>query len=114
MQRFSEIKIGYPSKEDTVDILQKRAQGIDYQTAQTIADMVDDMRKQIFKNKEPKDLGLKGPVDVAQSINRNSPISCRELVEDMIVNPITTYEDNIDKNNGRLYSQLMEICDNYF
>jgi len=60
-----------------------------------------------------KDLGLKGAVELAQRIRMGTDISIRELFEDNIVNPLTTYENNIEKRDGKLYTKLMDIVDKY-
>ena len=60
-----------------------------------------------------KDLGLKGAVELVQRIKMGTDISMRELFEDNIINPLTTYEDNIEKKDGKLYTKLMEIVDKY-
>lgn len=111
LQRFSQIKIGYPSRDNTVDILQARAPGIDYDTAELITDVVGEMR--IEASKFSKDLGLKGAVELAQRIRMGTDISMRELFEDNIVNPLTTYENNIERKDGKLHTKLMNIVDKY-
>ena len=55
-------------------------------------------------NQESKDLGLKGAVEIAQRIASRSEVPLRNLFEDNIVNPITTYENNIERRDGKLYS----------
>ena len=40
-------------------------------------------------------------------------IPMRELFEDNIVNPLTTYENNIERRDGKLYTKLMSIVDKY-
>lgn len=111
LQRFSQLKIGYPSRDNTVDILQARAPGLDYETAELITDVVEEMRPE--SRKFSKDLGLKGAVEFAQRINMGTDIPMRELFEDNIVNPLTTYENNIERRDGKLYTKLMNIVDKY-
>jgi MoxR-like ATPase len=111
LQRFTQIKMGYPSRDNTIDILQARAPGLDYETAELVTDAVMDMRKEAMTFS--KDLGLKGAVELAQRIQMGSDISMRELFEDNLVNPLTTYENNVERNNGKLYTKLMSIVDQY-
>ncbi len=111
LQRFSQLKIGYPSRDNTVDILQARAHGLDYETAELITDVVEEMRPEA--RKFSKDLGLKGAVELAQRIRMGTDIQMRELFEDNIVNPLTTYENNIERRDGKLYTKLMNIVDKY-
>jgi MoxR-like ATPase len=111
LQRFSQIKIGYPTRDNTVDIIQARAPGLDYETAEIITDALIEMREEAMKFS--KDLGLKGAVELAQRINMGTEISMKKLFEDNIVNPLTTYENNIEKKNGKLYTKLMEIVGKY-
>ena len=58
-----------------------------------------------------KDLGLKGAVELAQRITMGTDIPMKELFEDNIINPLTTYENNIEKKDGKLYTKLMNIVD---
>ncbi|MHA1865243.1 MAG: AAA family ATPase [Candidatus Heimdallarchaeaceae archaeon] len=111
LQRFSQLKIGYPSRDNTVDILQARAPGLNYETAELITDVVEEMRPEA--RKFSKDLGLKGAVELAQRIRIGTDISMRELFEDNIINPLTTYENNIERRDGKLYTKLMNIVDKY-
>ncbi len=111
LQRFSQLKIGYPSRDNTVDILQARAPGLDYETAEIITDVVEEMRPEA--RKFSKDLGLKGAVELAQRIRMGTDIPMRELFEDNIVNPLTTYENNIERKDGKLYTKLMKIVNKY-
>ncbi len=111
LQRFSQLKVGYPSGDNTVDILQARAPGLDYETAELITDAVEEMRREA--RKFSKDLGLKGAVELAQRIRMGTNIPMRELFEDNIVNPLTTYENNIERRDGKLYTKLMDIVDKY-
>jgi len=111
LQRFSQIKIGYPTRDNTVDIIQARAPGLDYETAEIITDALTEMRGEA--RKFSKDLGLKGAVELAQRIKMGTDITMRELFEDNLVNPLTTYENNIEKKDGKLYTKLMEIVDKY-
>ncbi|MFH1073377.1 MAG: hypothetical protein V1743_08160, partial [Nanoarchaeota archaeon] len=105
------IKIGYPSRENTIDIIQARAPGLDYATAELITDALIEMR--IEARKFSKDLGLKGAVELAQRIHMGTDIPLRALFEDNMVNPLTTYENNIEKRDGKLYGALMGIVDKY-
>lgn len=111
LQRFSQLKIGYPSRDNTIDILQARASGLDYETAELITDVVEEMKPEA--RKFSKDLGLKGAVELAQRITMGTDISMRELFEDNIVNPLTTYENNIERRDGKLYTKLMNIVEKY-
>ena len=111
MQRFTQIKIGYPSKESTIDILQARAPGLDYETAELVTDAMFEMRKEAMSFS--KDLGLKGAVELSQRLVMGSDTPLRALFEDNIVNPLTTYENNIERRDGKLYSKLMEIVGKY-
>jgi len=112
LQRFAQIKIGYPTKENTIDILLARALGLDYETAQLIADVTSEMRGEA--RTFSKDLGLKGPVEVAQRVVGGTEIPLRNLFEESVVNPITTYEDNVESGtNGRLHSKLVSVLDKY-
>jgi hypothetical protein len=109
LQRFSQIKMGYPSTDSTIDILQARAPGLDYETAEIITKIIEEMRKEAMTFS--KDLGLKGAVELAQRIMMGTDIPMRELFEDNVVNPLTTYENNIERRDGKLYSKLMGIVD---
>lgn len=111
LQRFTQLKIGYPSRDNTVGILQARAPGIDYETAELITDAVEEMR--VEARKFSKDLGLKGAVELARRIKMGTDISIRDLFEDNIVNPLTTYENNIERKDGKLYTKLMGVVDKY-
>ncbi len=111
LQRFTQIKLGYPTKDNTIDILMERAPGLDYDTAELITNVVMDMRE--AGEKFSKDLGLKGAVEVAQRIKMKKDIPLRNLLEDNIVNPITTYENHARKEDGKLYGELMGIVDKY-
>lgn len=112
LQRFSQIKMGYPSRENTTDILLARAPGLDYETAELITNVTSDMRDE--SRSFSKDLGLKGPVEVAQRIVSGTEIPLRNLFEESVVNPITTYEDNVESGtNGRLHSKLLSVLDKY-
>jgi len=108
LQRFNQIKIGYPSIPNTTDILLARAPGLDVATAETLASAVSEMRDKA--KTFSKDLGLKGPVEVAQRIVAGSEIPMIKLLEEGVINPITTYESESDANNGKLHSKLMEIA----
>jgi len=111
LQRFTQLKSGYPARDNTVDILQARSPGLDYETAELITDAVMEMRTEATKFS--KDLGLKGAVELAQRIQMGSNIPLRELFEDNIVNPLTTYENNVEKRDGKLYTKLMSVVDKY-
>ncbi|MBI2044859.1 AAA family ATPase [Candidatus Pacearchaeota archaeon] len=111
LQRFSQLKIGYPSRDNMIDILQARAPGLDYETAELITDAVEEMRPEA--RKFSRDLGLKGAVELAQRIIMGTTIPMRELFEDNIVNPLTTYENNIERRDGKLYTKLMDIVNKY-
>lgn len=111
LQRFSQLKIGYPSKANTADILQARAPGLDYETAELITDVIEEMRAEA--GKFSKDLGLKGAVELAQRISMQTDIPMRELFEDNIVNPLTTYESSVNRKDGKLYAKLMEIVEKH-
>ena len=111
LQRFSQIKMGYPTRENTTDILLARAPGLDYETAELITKVTAEMRDE--SRSFSKDLGLKGPVEVAQRIMSGTEIPLRSLFEESVVNPITTYENDVDSGNGRLHSKLMKILDKY-
>ena len=111
LQRFSQIKMGYPSKENTIDILLARAPGLDYETAELITKVTMDMRDKT--RAFSKDLGLKGPVEVAQRIMSGTEIPLRNIFEESVVNPITTYEDDIDSGNGKLHGKLVEVLEKY-
>jgi MoxR-like ATPase len=110
LQRFIQIKMGYPTLPNTVDIIQARAPGLDYETAETIAKAVFEMRAEA--RKFSKDLGLGGAVELAKRINMGTEIPMKKLYEDNVVNPLTTYEDS-SGGNGKLHSKLMEIVDKY-
>ena len=111
LQRFSQLKIGYPTRDNTVDIIQARAPGLDYETAELITDVLVEMRTEA--RKFSKDLGLKGAVELAQRIRMGTDISMRALFEDNIVNPLTTYENNVERKDGKLYTKLMSIVNKY-
>jgi hypothetical protein len=102
--RFDQIKIGYPDKEATVDILKARAPYSSLDDIDMLSDMLVDMRVEAVK--EGKDVGLKGAVSVARALARGSTIPTVQLVEDKIVNAITTYESGSD---GNLHQKLMNI-----
>lgn len=111
LQRFSQLKIGYPSRDNTIDILQARAPGLDYETAELITDATERMR--VDARKFSKDLGLKGSVELAQRIVMGTGISMRELFEDNVVNPLTTYENSTERDDVKLHTKLMSIVDEY-
>ncbi len=110
LQRFAQIKIGYPTRENTIDIVQARSPGLDYATAETLADIVIACRDEA--KKFSKDVGLKGIVEIAQRVAMKSDLSLRDLCEDQLVNPLATYEE-VGGGNGKLSAQLMKIIDKY-
>jgi MoxR-like ATPase len=111
LQRFAQIKMGYPTRDNTIDIIQARAPGLDYSTAETLTDVVIEMRKEA--ETFSKDLGLKGVVEIAQRIKMKTDIPLRSLFEDNIVNPLTTYESRSDTSGSALYTKLMAIVDKH-
>jgi len=111
LQRFAQIKMGYPSRDNTVDILQARAPGLDYKTAETITDIMTEMRSEA--GAFSKDLGLKGAVEIAQRLKMKTGIPLRNLFEDNIINPLTTYEKSADNSQNPLYTKLTSVLDKY-
>jgi hypothetical protein len=111
LQRFTQIKIGYPSAPNTIDILQSRAPGLDYDTAELITNAVFEMRAKA--KKFSKDLGLGGAVEIAQRIRMGTEISMKKLFEENIVNALTTYEASDEGTKGGLHTELMKIVEKY-
>jgi MoxR-like ATPase len=111
LQRFRQLKFGYPEKESTIQILTARAPKLDYPTAEIIATALEEMRP--IARSHSKDLGLKGAVDIAQLLAAGNKTPLKELFEDNIINPITTYENNIEKKDGKLYTKLMEVVNKF-
>lgn len=112
LQRFAQLKIGYPSRDNTVDIIQARAPGLDYSTAESITETLFLMRDAAAKYS--RDLGLRGAVEVAQRLMMGTNISMEKLFETYIINPLTTYESSVKKSEGTLYSDLIKIIENRF
>jgi len=111
LQRFTQLKIGYPSKENTIDIIQARAPGLNYDKAELISKALVEMRQEA--GKFSKDVGLKGAVELAQRLVMGTDISMKDLFLDNVVNPLTTYENHITTGAGKLYKKLSDIVDKY-
>lgn len=100
LERWAQIKLGYPDREGTINILKSRAPKLDDEIIISITDLVFDMREILTSYK--KDMGLRGAVEVAQAIQEsNQPI--KKLIQVHMVNPKSTYE-----NDAVLYKKLME------
>ena len=106
LQRFTQLKIPYPSRETTIEILLQRAQGLEYEDAELITNITFEMRK--IAKEFDKDLGLKGAVEVAQRISMGTEIPIVQLIEDSIVNPLITYE------NGEMKKKLLDVVKKRF
>lgn len=118
LQRFNQIRMKYPSEENTIAILSARAPGLDIDTVQRITKIIIEMRKGDGAawggvHKHHKDLGLKGAVEVAQRLVMGTGIPFRDLFKDIVVNPLTTYENNIAEGGSKLYKDLMKVVDKY-
>ncbi len=111
LQRFNQLKMGYPSKDNTTDILMARAPGIEYDTAEMISSVLDEMRGKVHTYN--KDLGLKGAVEVAQRIASGTNITQRDLFRDMVINPLVTYENDIAHGGGQMAKELMEVVEKF-
>ncbi|NQS90756.1 AAA family ATPase, partial [Patescibacteria group bacterium] len=84
LERWAQIKLGYPDKEGTVNILKARAPKLDDETVTLITDLLFDMREILTGYK--KDMGLRGAVEVSQALQEsNQPI--RKLIQVHMVNP---------------------------
>ena len=103
LERWAQIKLGYPDKQGTINILKSRAPKLDEETIILITDLIFDMRGVLTSYK--KDMGLRGAVEVAQALQgSNQPI--KKLIQVHMVNPKSTYE-----NDTTLYKKLMEKVD---
>ena len=103
LERWAQIKLGYPDKEGTVNILKARAPKLDNETVTLITDLLFDMREILTGYK--KDMGLRGAVEVAQALQESNQ-SIRKLIQVHMINPKSTYENDIS-----LYKKLMEKVD---
>jgi energy-coupling factor transporter ATP-binding protein EcfA2 len=103
LERWAQIKITYPDKEGTVNILESRATGVDDKTAVLITDLLFDFREILSTYK--KDMGLRGAVEVCQAVGQSKQ-PLRKLIEVHMLNPKSTYET--DKT---LFRKLMERVD---
>jgi len=103
LERWAQIKVDYPDKEGTINILKSRAPGLDDKRAILITDLLFDFRDILVTYK--KDMGLRGAVEISQaSLNSKQPL--RKLIEVHMLNPKTTYE-----SNQTLYKKLLEKVD---
>jgi len=103
LERWAQIKITYPDKEGTVNILKSRAPGLDEKIALLITDLLFDFRQILFTYK--KDMGLRGAVEICQAVQQSKQ-PLRKLIEVHMLNPKSTYET--DKT---LFRKLMEKVD---
>ena len=100
LERWAQIKISYPDKEGTINILKLRAPGVDEKIAVLITNLLFDFREVLSTYK--KDMGLRGAVEVCQAVQQSKqPI--KKLIEVHMLNPKSTYET--DKT---LFKKLME------
>ncbi|MBI5065506.1 AAA family ATPase [Candidatus Woesearchaeota archaeon] len=106
LQRFVQLKFGYPSKDLTSQILLARAPGLEAPMAGILSQAVEDLRE--VARRAHKDLGLKGLVRAARRLTKGTDIPLITLLEEEVVNPLTTYENNIEKKDGKLYTALMD------
>ena len=106
LQRFTQLKIPYPTRDVTIEILLQRAEGLEYEYAELITNTIFEMRD--IAKEFDKDLGLKGAVEVAQRISIGTEIPFEQLIEDSVVNPLITYE------NGAMKAKLMEVVKKRF
>ncbi|GAI10947.1 unnamed protein product, partial [marine sediment metagenome] len=100
LERWAQIKLIYPDKEGTIDILMSRAAGLDEKMATLITELIFDFRNILASYK--KDMGLRGAVEVCQA-SLASKQSLRKLIEVYMLNPKSTYE-----SDQTLYKKLME------
>lgn len=100
LERWAQIKITYPDKEGTVNILKLRAPGVDEKIAVLITNILFDFREVLSTYK--KDMGLRGAVEVCQAVQQSKQ-PLRKLIEVHMLNPKSTYET--DKT---LFKKLME------
>ncbi len=100
LERWAQIKIIYPDKEGTANILKSRAPGIDEKIAVLITELLFDFREILSTYK--KDMGLRGAVEVCQAVQQSKQ-PLRKLIEVHMLNPKSTYET--DKT---LFRKLME------
>jgi len=103
LERWAQIKMNYPDKEGTIDILKSRAVGLDDKIATLITELLFDFRDILANYK--KDMGLRGAVEVCQaSLTSKQPL--KKLIEVYMLNPKSTYE-----SDQTLYKKLMERVD---
>jgi len=100
LERWAQIKISYPDKEGTINILKLRAPGVDEKIAVLITNLLFDFREVLSTYK--KDMGLRGAVEVCQAVQQSKQ-PLRKLIEVHMLNPKSTYET--DKT---LFKKLME------
>jgi len=100
LERWAQIKITYPDKEGTVNILKLRAPGVDERIAVLITNLLFDFREVLSTYK--KDMGLRGAVEICQAVQQSKQ-PLRKLIEVHMLNPKSTYE--VDKT---LFKKLME------
>jgi len=100
LERWAQIKMSYPDKEGTVNILKSRAAGLDDKMATLITELLFDFRYILASYK--KDMGLRGAVEVCQA-SSTSKQPLRKLIEVHMLNPKSTYE-----SDQTLYKKLME------
>lgn len=90
LERFSQIKLGYPDREGTINIITSVTR-VNKQLAEVLTDLVFETRNVLGKYQ--KDLGLRGAVRIAQDIYSGTEQSFVRLVEAHLINPKTTYEE---------------------
>jgi len=100
LERWAQIRIGYPDKEGTIKILKSRAPKVDDEIAEMMTNLLFDFREVLSGYR--RDMGLRGAVEVCQAVqDTNQPL--KKLIEVHMLNPKSTYES--DKT---LYKKLME------
>jgi len=100
LERWAQIRIGYPDKGGTIKILKSRAPKLDDKIAEVITDLLFDFREVL--NSYRRDMGLRGAVEVCQA-SQSGKQPLKKLIEVYMLNPKSTYES--DKT---LYKKLME------
>jgi MoxR-like ATPase len=105
LRRFAKINLEYPPKDMTVEIIKSRAPGLHEDTAKFLTDLTFDLRKEA--EKYGKDIGIGGPVEVAQRIVKGTRIDMYDLIKAYMINAPTTYED------GELEKKLDDVVRRY-
>lgn len=105
LERWVQIKLGYPDREKTVEILCS-VTGVDKKIAERLTDITLEMRS-VLKSHQ-LDFGLRGAVAVAEAIIRESELSLIQLIEVCMINPKATYDES------DLRGQLRDIVEKHF